>query len=466
MAVIETAVTALERGAEAEVELLRITWRAGGARVVERRALGAVEVAAPTLIQTLVRDVLGDHAAIKEIFALTEQHFLTVITSPTSAKSAQARLAMDALHDAWETQRRALQELAKQQGKGATERLPDILKRLDDHFNSRFGFVSWTSQVPYEDSEKFAKVVRAKLGTTTTPSELFDELADVTKALPFLKHPPTAAAAAAKRGRELLKEMRQALAKAGLEEQAAALSRLERFCAEGDVVYDEVAHIVEAQVASYRESGKALDSEFVKDTANKVQGRIAEALALRSPEFQRRVWKPLQRSAEVLRDRLNAALGSVPDAQLWRVEVITEPALATTLSGAKGQLSDAGVWLIRDSDATAMPIFILEVKSGELRGSIVQQVLDRERLTGGLIDLPTTGRRYRLAPPPDQEVQYALATTREVTDARMLGLRKGDRGPPGRLRPFDEVLQFPLPMDHQDIKHASVAAVQAQLKLR
>ena len=475
MAVTEAAVTALEKSAAVEIEMLRITWRAGGTRVVERSALGAAKEVAPVLIESLIEDLVGKHAAVREIFALAEQHFLTVVTAPTSAKSTQARLAMDALDDAWQAQRAALQGLAKQEGKGATERLAAIVKRLDDHFDSRFGFVSWTSRLRHEDAESFAKAVRAELGKTATPAELFDELSDLTKVLPFLKNPPAkSAGATAKGGRELLAEMRKALATAGSQERAAALSNLERFCTEGDVVYDEVAHIVDAQITVYRDKGKALDLEFVKDTANKVQGRIAETLTMRSPELKRTVWEPLTRSAEVLRNRLNdlmrKELGNIPDAALWRVEVITEPVFGTMVygkkSGAGGQLSDAGVWLIRDSDSTAMPIFILEVKSGELRGSIVQQVLDRERLNGGLINLPTSGRSYRLAPPSDQEIQYALATTRDLTKDRILGLLKGDLGPEGRLNPGDKILTFQVPLPRPDMRHVSLAAVEAQLKLQ
>jgi hypothetical protein len=455
MAASQAAAKAFQTGAEAEVDLLRIALEAGGQRVVVRKALGAAEVAAPALVEHVIRDLVGHNQAVRTIFAEAERHFVTAITSPNSAKWEQARLAMDTLHGAWMHERAALASALGPEAR-------DTLARLEAHFDSRFGFVSWTSETHYEDPARFADEIRKRLGKTQAVPGLADELADVRNAMPFLEHAGDAAEVPAARGRELLNEVRAALLKSGDKVQREALATLEQFCVEGHVVYDEVVQLVTAQRATYLEKGKSLGAEFVQDTANKVQARIAEMLALRSPEFQRQVWKPLQRSAEVLRDRLNALSAG---AGLWRVETITEPVLATLASGHGGQLSDAGVWLIRDSDGLAMPVFILEVKSGELRTSIVQQVLDRERLNGGLIQLPATGRTYRLTPPPEQEVQYALATTREVSDARFLGLTKGDTGPRGRLLPRDTVLVFQLPMTHEDLKLVSRASVESALKL-
>lgn len=469
MAVTKDALAALEKGVEAEIEVLRISWRAGGARTVERSALAAAEATAPALIETLVRDLVGEQAVVREIVALTEQHFLSVVTAPTSAKSAQARLVIDALDDAWLKQRAGLQKLAAQQGKEEAERVAASIQRLDEHLKSRFAFITWTSRLEYTDAGSYVRSVKAELSKSRAQPALFDELSSLTTVMPFLKNPP-AKAAAKEGGEQLLSEIRKAAATGGSQE-LLALNNLERFCPQGDIIYDEAAHIIDAQIDAYLAKGKALNQDFLADTTSKVQGRIGETLALRSPKFKEMVWNRLHASAEVLRDRLNnlirQELHNVPDSQLWRVEVITEPVVAMQRSGFKeGALADSGIWLIRESDSTAMPIFILEVKSGEIRGTVVQQVLNRERLNGGLIRLPATGRSYRLAPPPDQQIQYALATTQNLSKNRMLGLLKGDRGHEARLTPGESVLTFRIPLSRKDIRHTSLAAVEARLKLR
>jgi hypothetical protein len=159
--------------------------------------------------------------------------------------------------------------------------------------------------------------------------------------------------------------------------------------------------------------------------------------------------------------------GVFPTGQRWRVEVITEPTLATKLNGQEGQLMDSGIWVVQETPQgnTAMPIFGLEVKSGEVRTSIQQQVLDRARVEGGLVKLPGSDRTFEMTLPQEVEFQTALASTRTITDKAVLGKLKGTAPVEERsLAPGQAIFEFRVPMPYSQVRDSARACVIARLR--
>jgi hypothetical protein len=482
----------LAEGVGKELRISRAVLPASGRRVVEREALAEGQ-ALFREVKSLVDDLVGGHAEAKEIFSEAERCYRTVLAKPNVEAAKQARLEMEELQSLWKRKVRGevekhLTERAKAVhklgDKEAVEGVSQVLKKLDGRLEAQSGFTEYASIVRFDDPEAFSQGMRKHLAESKSPTSpaAVEELSDVTTHMSFLGRPPEPVGGVAKKGEELIKDLRSMEAKGAkvkkseipgmptVERQIEAVSRLEHFCPEADVLYDDVADIVDrrfkAESTEFQKMADS-DSKFVNDLVDKVQGRTGEILALRDPQFSKEVWEPAQGAAEQIRDMLNKTdIPDVPVQHQWRVEVLTEPAFATTARGRSGELLDSGIYLVRESPHGnwAMPIFALDAKSGELRGSIAQQVLNQERMAGGLIDLPTTGRRYQIVLPVGVDTERALATTRTLTDKRILGLLESGTDAAATLAPGDRLITVTLPMSRSDIRAASYAMVMKRLE--
>jgi hypothetical protein len=499
-AIGEAATELLEAGLEAEGRVARVSIPLSGRRIVTRESLEATAgIGIARRVEDIVGLLSGQHATTKQIFAEAEECFQIVLAGPNAAKVHEARLQMEVLDDRWRDARADLAKVLKQRARkeglaphDAKTHVDSVLKQLDTMFNSRYAFTVWTSRVGYDQGpEEVRRILREELAKKPHSAKEIDELTDFATSLPFLRRPPMSPAKPPGRGLELHEEFRrlaeEAKKAAGqakpsvfgkpslvpdattLARQARALDELARFHPEGDVLYDDIVDIVDAAFDRQRQAAGAAglgDPAFIKDLVDKVQGRIGETLALRHPRFVADVWKPAIRTAEDLAARLNARLGDVPIGQRWRVEVITEPTLATTERGRAEQLMDSGIWLVQETPQgnTAMPIFGLEVKSGEVETSIQQLVLNLARTHGGLVKLPGSNRTFKMTFPPEVEFQMAIASTRTITDKRVLGKLKGTAPVEERsLAPGQAIFMFRLPMPYSQIRDSARACVVARL---
>jgi len=459
MPITKQAVKILPSGVAADLEAVRIVLPASGRREVQRSA--GVGEALFRRTADLIGDLAAGHAKTKVLFARIEDCYRTVLANPRQAILEQARIEITRLHELWDRQlrrelegiltARAQKDMAPQEVSTAVSA---AIAKLDEFFNARFGFVTYTTQFDFSSATAFAESVRRHAAASVPPfdKETLDTLSDITKFLPFFKSTSPGAVPGTDAGDQLLKALRS-LTKPP--EALIAIKALEQLCGEGHFLYHDVTRIVDDYVRLQK--GAGIDIEHL---VNAVQGRTAEAAVLAHPEFVTRVWKPAQRTAEELRQLLNADLPKgIAAAHQWRVLSITEPLMATTSTGTAGQLLDSGIWLIRDAapGETAqhylMPVFALEVKSGELRGSVTQLALGDARMQGGFVHF--RGEPHLLVHPPIAPVQKALATTRTVTDYRIL--REG-------LPAGAEVVTVKVPLSRDQTRAAARAMAVARLQ--
>jgi hypothetical protein len=504
---ISRALKTLGIAAETDSRIARLSVPTSGRQIIIREKLGGplVHRGVFDFVDALTRG----HEETKKIFIEVEECFEKVLASSSSAAANQARIRFDELEILWYHQKPKLQGFLEDQArkggranaKQSAKQAKELAEKLDDFFYYRAKFVTWVSEIPLElRPSEFKQRLRKKLSSKAKPqTAILGELSPGIKEMPLAPAVTSAGpkAESAELGRELLKDLRQlspsnmkpnkmqiqpsskppSSSVPSIDAQIQGLTKLELHCPEGDVFYDDMVKFIDTYPGARQAKGEISrvgDQKFINELTDKVKGKMGERLVFEQTEFISKVWKPSERTALNLCEQLNKApeMVKLPEAKRWHVVPSTEPMFATVITPSKYKFGkyeflDSGIWVIRESDDGnfAIPVFFLEVKSGELRTAMSQQVSDWFRLNGGVLTVPSTGKRYRMTFPPRIVLERALATTRTLTDKTLLGKTKG-LGPKAerRLSAGENLHTFRIPMRRSDIRAAAYAIVLTRLK--
>jgi hypothetical protein len=135
-----------------------------------------------------------------------------------------------------------------------------------------------------------------------------------------------------------------------------------------------------------RSGGKQLSAEAIAQLVNDVQGKLGEHLAMRLRTVSMLLEDAYERAASIV--KAHAAAG-------WQVRFCDGVVRASTVKGGIQQSYDASIWLIREAPLPrlAMPVQLIQVKSGTVREAMEQIGSDVDRAIVGLGR--TEGRRQR-----------------------------------------------------------------------
>ncbi|WP_189710716.1 hypothetical protein, partial [Streptomyces anandii] len=160
-------------------------------------------------------------------------------------------------------------------------------------------------------------------------------------------------------------------------EMSALMERISCFLPQNDPVWRRIAE----KAASMKMAG-SLKPKDIEDFAIHLQGVLGEAMALRHPWVNH-----LMAEAGDRAQKLVTKLG-----RGWRIVVVESEVYATKTRGSGlAQLYDTSLWLVRDGKREAAPLWIMEVKSGNLSTAPEQMRKGFFREIGGSAQLPVAG---------------------------------------------------------------------------
>jgi hypothetical protein len=155
-----------------------------------------------------------------------------------------------------------------------------------------------------------------------------------------------------------------------------SFEKLASYFKHDDPIWGRIAE----KVAAHRSGKKAIDA---------IQGVLGEALAMRHAWVVDSVVRATERA-----ERIAAKLG-----REWEVVYTQLPVVGSTKTGGMGELYDASVWVVKKSKGVegevleAAPVFVLQVKSGNVKTAVEQTGRDFTRELKGKVRLPVAAQK-------------------------------------------------------------------------